>query len=123
MTGNWSTYEARLAAEEAARRAAEEEARREQRKASRPRGGKGRRTRATATGGDEGPYARWSIDELEEAIIDCEQKLSDLDMQFADPEVYRNADRSRSLQADSQALRNELAQLNAAWEDQAAADQ
>jgi hypothetical protein len=60
---------------------------------------------------------------LEEAIIDCEQKLSDLDMQFADPAVYRDADRSRSLQAEAQALRAELAQLNVAWEDQAEAEQ
>jgi ATP-binding cassette subfamily F protein 3 len=123
MTGNWSTYEARLAAEEAARRAAEEEARREQRKTSRPRGGKGRGGRSTAAGGDEGPYARWSIEDLEEAIIDCEQKLSDLDMQFADPAVYRDADRSRTLQAEAQTLRTELAQLNSAWEDKAAAEQ
>jgi len=123
MIGNWSTYEARLASEEAARRAAEEAARREQRKASRPRGGKGRGVRSATTDGDEGPYARWSIDDLEEAIIEREQRLADLDMQFADPSVYRDAERSRSLQAEAQSLRSELAQLNAAWEDQAAAEQ
>jgi ATP-binding cassette subfamily F protein 3 len=114
MPGNWSTYEAKLAAEEAARRAAEEEARREQRKASRP--GRKPRTLREAGADHDGPYARWSLDDLEEAIMDREQKLADLDMQFADPAVYKDAERSRSLQAEAQALRAELAQLNSAWE-------
>ena len=114
IPGNWSTYEARLAAEEAARKAAEEEARREQRKAHRP--GRKPRTLREAGADLDGPYARWSLEELEEAIMDREAKLAELDRQFADPAVYKDADRSRTLQAEAQALRAELAQLNAAWE-------
>ncbi len=93
MPGNWSTYEAKLAAEEAARRAAEEEARREQRKSNRQRG-KGRSDRVRA-GEDDDPYARWSIEELEEAIIEREQRLAETEMKFAAPEFYKDADRSR----------------------------
>ena len=120
MSGNWSTYEARLSAEEAARRAAEEHARREQRQASRSSRGRGR-SGSGATGSsnrydDEGPYARWSVDELEEAIIDREQRLAELEVQFADPAVYRDGERSRTLQAEAQAIRDELTQLNLVWE-------
>ena len=53
---------------------------------------------------------------MEEAIIEHEQRLADLDMQFADPAVYKDAERSRTLQADAAALRAEIARLNAAWE-------
>ncbi|MBI4579865.1 MAG: ABC-F family ATP-binding cassette domain-containing protein [Planctomycetes bacterium] len=114
LPGNWSTYEARVAAEEAARRAAEEQARRQQRQANRQRGQ--RRVVREAASGVVTPYANWSLDQLEEAIIDREQRLAAAEAQFADPAVYRDADRSRTLRAAAQSLRHELAQLNAAWE-------
>jgi len=118
MPGNWSTYEAKTAAEEAGRRATEEESRRAQRRSVRERR---TRTAAGRSGGhDDGSYAGWSIDDLEEAIIDREQKLAEMEAQFAAPEVYKDADRSRSLQSQAQALRTELDQLNAAWEGLAA---
>jgi ATP-binding cassette subfamily F protein 3 len=113
MAGNWSTYEAKVSAEEAAQRAAEEEARREARNASKKHG---KKKRGETANGKEDPYARWSLDEIEEAIIDREQQLADMEMQFADPAVYKDAERSRTLQAQSNDLRTELAQLNAAWE-------
>ncbi len=114
IPGNWSTYEAKRSADDAARRAAEEEARREVRDANRKRGSK--RKSGGSRANDDGPYARWSIHSVEEAIIEHEQRLADLDMQFADPAVYKDAERSRTLQADAAALRAEIARLNAAWE-------
>ncbi len=113
MSGNWSTYEAKLAAAEAARRAAEEQARREQRQANRSGRGRGKREAAS---GEDGPYAGWSIERIEDAIIEREQQLAETETQFADPAVYKDADRSRTLQTQAAALRAELEQLNAAWE-------
>ncbi len=116
MTGNWSTYEARLAREEAERRAAADAARRQTRK----RGGTRGRASSAKAKGDDSPYASWSLARLEQEIIDREEKLAETERQFADPDLYRDADRARSLQASAQQFREELAEINAAWEARAA---
>ena len=113
MPGNWSTYEQRLAEEEARRREELEAARRLARQTGRPRA---RPTSGTAQTQDDSPYASWSLEQLEEAIIEREERLAELEGQFADPNVYRDADRARALRAQANQLRAELADLNAAWE-------
>ncbi len=114
MTGNWSTYEQREMQREAAARAQAEAARRE---ASRARQrGKSRRQGGSGVEGDDSHYARWSLERIEETIIEREGQLANLELRFADPAVYRDAERARGLQAEVQKLRSELAELNAAWE-------
>jgi len=113
MTGNWNTYEQRLADEEARRREEQEAARRQAREANRK---SGKRKIATSAGDDDSPYASWSLDRLEEAIIDREERLAEVEQQFADPLVYQDGDRARSLRAQADRIRAELLQLNAAWE-------
>ncbi|HSW44705.1 MAG TPA: ABC-F family ATP-binding cassette domain-containing protein, partial [Phycisphaerae bacterium] len=113
MPGNWSTYEQRLVEEEARRRAEAEAARGMARQAARP----GRKRQTGATGEvDDSPYANWSVGRIEEAIIEREELLEKIEHQFADPGVYRDAARARSLRAEADRLRTELADLNNAWE-------
>ncbi len=113
MTGNWSTYEQRLADEEAHRREEQEAARRQARETNRK---SGKRKAGTSAGDDDSPYASWSLDRLEEAIIEREERLAEVEQQFADPLVYQDGDRARSLRAQADQLRAELLRLNAAWE-------
>ena len=116
IPGNWSTYEQRIAEAEAARRAEAEAARTAARRSARS-GGK--KKAAADTGEQECPYARWSLEELEEAITDRENKLAEAEAQFANPEVYRNPERARGLRAETDTLRSELDALNTAWEAEA----
>ena len=113
MPGNWSTYEQRLADQEARQRAEIEAARRLARQADRS---KTKRTAGSGDAEDDSPYASWSLQQLEEAIIEREQRLAEVEGRFADPAVYRDADRARALRAQANQLRTELADLNAAWE-------
>ena len=113
LTGNWSTWEEKLAAREAQQRAAEEQARRQARE-NRPGG---RKPQAAAPGTrDDSPYARWSLEELEEAIIQREARLAETEERFADPEVCRDPEKARALHQLVRTLREELQALNAAWE-------
>ena len=66
MPGNWSTYEQRQAEQEAARRAAEEQARQQARQAQRT--GRKKAARPAAEHGPESPYAKWSVQRVEDAI-------------------------------------------------------
>ena len=113
LAGNWSTYEQRLAEREAAERAAIEEARAQTRRGPKPRN---RRPPAAVELVNDSPYAGWSLQKLEDAIIEREQRLADTESLFADPGVYRDADKARSLRAQADALRAELSALNVEWE-------
>lgn len=121
MDGNWTTYEERLAQEEAKRREEIEAARRQARENARSTK---RRSGARAANGEDAgpvsPYASWSLERLEEAIIAREKELAHVEHRFADPAVYRDADQARALRAQADQLRAQLAELNAAWEEHAA---
>ena len=112
LAGNWTTYEQRLAEREAAERAADEAAA----PVRRPDRRRPKKTGRTTGSQDDSPYASWSLQKIEDAIIEREQRLEQTERQFADPNVYRNAERARSLRAEAEALRAELATLNAVWE-------
>jgi len=113
MTGNWSTYEARLNDEEIRRKAEQVAARKQERRNIRY---SGRRTGRPDAQDNDSPYASWSLGQLEDAIIEREEQLANLEMQFADPAVYRDADKARMLRGESERLRAELAEINAEWE-------
>jgi len=112
LPGNWTTYEQRLAEREASERAADEAAA----PVRRPDRRRPKKTGRTTGSQDDSPYASWSLQKIEDAIIEREQRLEQTERQFADPNVYRNAERARSLRAEAEALRAELATLNAVWE-------
>ena len=113
MMGNWSTYEARLNDEEIRRKAEQVAARKQERRNIRY---SGRRTGRPDAQDNDSPYASWSLGQLEDAIIEREEQLANLEMQFADPAVYRDADKARMLRGESERLRAELAEINAEWE-------
>ena len=119
MPGNWSTYERRLAEQEAARRAAEEQLRQQSRQSQRGARKKAARPSATADEAPESPYDKWSVQRIEDAIIDREERLADVELRFADPDVCRDPERIKLLRGDAQALRDELAALNAEYESRA----
>jgi len=117
LSGNWSTYESRLAERQAAARAAEEAA-----GPARPARGRGE-PRRSKSGRPAAPrevaasrFADWPLQKVEDAIIEREERLASTEAQFADPNVYRDPERARALQHQAAALRAELAELNAEWE-------
>ncbi len=119
LEGNWSTYEEKLAREEAARKAAAEQAKIEARQARRKQARK--KSSSSSEAEDESPYARWSTNRLEETIIEKEEQLDEIEQQFANPDVYRDAEQAKTLREQANALREELSQLNQAWEARAGA--
>ncbi|MBN1492170.1 MAG: ABC-F family ATP-binding cassette domain-containing protein [Phycisphaerae bacterium] len=115
IAGNWTTYEQRVAEREAQARAAAEEARAVARGGRKPRSAR-KGPAASRAADDDSPFARWSLQRIEDAIIDHEERLAEAERQFADPAVYRDADRARTLRNEVAVLREELADLNGAWE-------
>jgi len=113
IPGNWSTYEQRLTEAEAKRRTELEAARRQARRGA---GARSKRTPAATTSEPDSPYTLWTLERIEEAIIEYEDQLDEIEQQFANPSVYRDADRARSLRAQANALRTQLADLNRVWE-------
>lgn len=62
---------------------------------------------------------RMSLRQLEEAIIEKEEQLEQVQFEFANREVYRDAERIRQLRGTHSRLEDQLAKLNAQWEQQA----
>lgn len=118
MDGNWSTYEKRVAQQEAAEREAATAAAAAN-DGNRPRRSQRSRDRKPTKPDDTSPYASWSLKRLEEAIMEREDHLSNTEMKFADPDVCKDAERARALRGVADTLRAELADLNAAWEGRA----
>ncbi|HRX86156.1 MAG TPA: ABC-F family ATP-binding cassette domain-containing protein [Phycisphaerae bacterium] len=106
--GNYSSY---IAAREA-QRSAQTTAERARTKA-RPPENAPKPVRPTAQ------YDALSIDELEERIMDHEERIAALNARFTDPEVYRNADALAGLHAEIAAVRAVLDVLETAWHERA----
>ncbi|NLX14646.1 MAG: ABC-F family ATP-binding cassette domain-containing protein [Phycisphaerales bacterium] len=119
LPGNWSTYEKRLIEREAAKRAAAEQARADARRANRLRQKQKVKAKTTAESGVNSPYARWSLERLEEEIIEREEQVAAVEHQFSDPNIYRDPGRAKTLRQQVEQLRTELTALNAAWETKA----
>jgi len=62
------------------------------------------------------PYGGLRPEELERRIIGLEEKIKEIDQSFADPEVFKDADRVRKLREQREKIAAELADLEAAWE-------
>ncbi|HRR86953.1 MAG TPA: ABC transporter ATP-binding protein, partial [Phycisphaerae bacterium] len=116
MIGNWSTYEHRVAEREKERLEAEEEARKQARRDARMRARRAVKRAPPPSDGPVSPFVAWSLDRLEREIMDREEKLAATEAMFADPAVYRDAERARALRGEVESLRAELAALNAEWE-------
>jgi len=65
------------------------------------------------------PYEHLSLDELEALIIEKEERLAELERQFADEGLYRNGDRARQVREEYRNLQAELDELNVAWQNRA----
>jgi ATP-binding cassette subfamily F protein 3 len=116
LPGNWSTYEARLAVEEARQREQAETRRQEARAVKK---GMGRKQKASAGGpqaGDHSPYADWSLARLEDEIEQRETLLAETEGRFADRAVLKDAEQVKELRRVAEHLRTELRALNAEWD-------
>ncbi|UCD30137.1 MAG: ABC-F family ATP-binding cassette domain-containing protein, partial [Planctomycetota bacterium] len=113
IPGNWSTYEQILTKRQIELRRAQEQARADARRKIKSSGEKNAATKLLE---DDSPYATWSLDEIEEAIMKREDQLAETEQQFADPDIFRDPQRARSLRMEANNLRDELTDLNKAWE-------
>jgi ATP-binding cassette subfamily F protein 3 len=108
--GNYSQYarqvEAELAEAEAARIAA----------AAAVRTHESKRKRAKRA---SNPYDGLSVEQIEELLIGKERELAGLMEQFASEAVYRDAAATRALQEQCEALKAEIAAVDAAWHERA----
>ncbi len=115
MIGNWSTYEQRVAEREKARIEAEEQARKQARRDARMRARQAIKRAPPPSDEPASPFAASSLGRLEQEIMDREEKLAATEAMFADPAVYRDAERAKALRGEVESLRAELAALNAEW--------
>ncbi|MBO4386156.1 MAG: ATP-binding cassette domain-containing protein [Treponema sp.] len=60
-----------------------------------------------------------AVEKLESQIAEAEEKKSALENQLANPEVYSNGEKAKSVQQEIQTLEEELATLNEQWEAEA----
>jgi len=112
VDGNWSTYAAILAEREEAARV--EAARR--REAEREKAAATAAASGAAKKKSKSKYAAQRIEEIEAKIIAAEARLKEMEFSFTDPDVMKDADRSRSLREEYADLRTQLRQLNQDWE-------
>lgn len=115
IDGNWTTYADILAKREeaarqadAARKAREREEREREEKRARKEKPKSR-----------SKYAAQRIEEIEERIIAIETRVEEIEAAFADPEAMKDAEKRQALHEEYDRIREELADLNAKWEDAA----
>lgn len=67
------------------------------------------------TAAKKSPYVRMTLDELEALIIKKEQEIEEINRQFADPGVCRDAPTVTRLRGAFDALKADLAEIEAAW--------
>ena len=60
------------------------------------------------------------VEKYEQQISDAEEKKSRLELQMADPEVYSNGEKAKSIQKQIDQIDAELEKLNSLWEEAAA---
>ncbi len=112
IDGNYTTYVETLEREQ---READEQAAAAQAAAARPMPGEAGRTRTSA--GPRSPFAKWTLEAIEQRIMELEGQIALLNERFGQPDVYRDASRIAALRAELAAHQQELAELEAAWSD------
>jgi ATP-binding cassette subfamily F protein 3 len=60
-------------------------------------------------------FARVKTEELESRIIACEERIAALNVRFADPAVFKDAEKLRRVREGLDAAHEELADLEAEW--------
>ncbi len=110
VAGGYSSYREALA-----------ERRREAEAAAGSRGGGDersarRKARASAPMRPKRPRRRHSLEELEQKIIEREERMAQLEREMADPAHARDHERLRRLGLEHERCAAELAELNAEWE-------
>ena len=65
------------------------------------------------------PYDHLSVEQIEELLTEREDRLSQLSARFGAPEIYKDAAKLAGLRAESEVLQQELAEIEAAWEERA----
>ncbi|UCC30596.1 MAG: ABC-F family ATP-binding cassette domain-containing protein [Phycisphaerales bacterium] len=80
-----------------------------------------KRKRGTAAdrkaGAGPSPYDRLSIEEIEALILEYEAQLAALNERFGDPAVYKDRDALVELRREVNAVAEELADVDAAWQE------
>ena len=94
----------------------EEEARKLARREARQRARQTVKRRPPSPGEPASPFDTWSLGRLEQEIIEQEEKLAATEAMFADPAVYRDAERAKALRSEVESVRAALGALNAEWE-------
>jgi ATP-binding cassette, subfamily F, member 3 len=110
VEGSWSDYAAILAEREEASRVEEARRREELRETKRRAAESGPKKKSRSK------YAARKVGEIEERIMAAELRMKELESAFADPALMKDADRAKSLHVEYDALRTDLAALNAEWE-------
>lgn len=85
---------------------------------------KAKRAPKTSTGAASGPspYDRMSVPEIEALLIERETELATLHERFGDSTVYKDPDVLADLREQSESLEQEIASIDAAWQQRADAD-
>ncbi len=66
------------------------------------------------------PYDTFSVEQLEEKVLEKEMKLAELQEKFGDPKICKDADRLAELKEDVEDMTRELAEVDQAWQQRAA---
>ncbi len=108
--GNYSQYARTVETEQAQAEAARIAA------AAAVRGNEAKKKRARRT---SNPYDGLSIEQIEELLIGKERELADLMERFASDAIYRDPTATRALQEQCEALKREIAAIDAVWQERA----
>ncbi len=109
VDGNWSRYAEIVAERERTKREGRTRTTDEDRRRVSPTGPPAKRK-------SRSKYAGRKLEALEAQIIEREARLADLAAAFADTAAMKDAEKARRLHLEYEALRRELADLNARWE-------
>ncbi len=112
VPGNWSTYAALLTKRAETARAEQTRRQEEAHQALQAKAASSSKKRKSRS-----KYLAQRIETLEAKIIEHEQQLEKIEAAFSDPEIMKDPEKSRQHHEDYNALKSQLADLNAEWEE------
>jgi ATP-binding cassette subfamily F protein 3 len=119
VLGNYSFYQEVLEAEAAEAAEASGAAQRVHGPSARRRSGRRRGVGQPKSASSSSPYDAMTIEQLEELLIEREAALEAVQARFGSVEVLRDSEARQSLQEEFDALRAEVAAIDAAWQERA----